>query len=177
MTNQQFNIMGLPLELVYNILKMSNEYDFILKNNKIMILTKPDIYIIDKLNKLCEYTDYNCLKSWGNFNKICMTELYRKCNYITFRNVINHINANYQNFVSNFIDFILDVNTLHYVTLIYYNLFKKIYNTPINDKIILTNTEKNNFYSLFLDFCNFYYFQNKNKINVINNNLYQITIL
>jgi hypothetical protein len=159
MTNHHFNIMDLPLELIYNILKMTNDYDFILKNNKIMILTKPHIYIIDKLNKLSDHIDYNCLKSWGSFNKICMTDLYRKCNPITFRNVIIHINKMNDNFVSNFIDFILDVNTLHYITLIYYNLFKKIYNTPNNCK--LTHTEKNHFYSLFWDFCNFYYMKSR----------------
>jgi hypothetical protein len=160
----------LQLELVYDILKMSNEYDFILKNKKIMILTKPDIYMFDKLNKLCEHTDYNCLKSWGNFNKICMNDLYKKCSYITFRNLIIHINTIDNNFVSKFIDFILDINALHYITLIYYNLFKKIYNTPINEKIELTNIEKNNFYSLFWDFCNFYYMKNNKLKNIINNN-------
>ncbi len=161
MSKDLFNIMDLPLELVTNILKMTNDYDFILKNKNIMILTKPEIYIIDKLNELCKHTDYNCLKSWGNFNKICMTDLYRKCNYVTFRNVIIHINKMNDVFVSNFIDFILDVNTMHYITLIYYNLFKKIYHAPNNCKLNLTNTDKNNFYSLFWDFCNFYYMKNR----------------
>jgi hypothetical protein len=152
----------LPIDIMYYITTfIKDEYWFSIKKNNILILTHSNKYIIENLDKLCENTDHSCLKSWGKYNKICMNDLYKKCSYFTFHTIINNM---YDLFTIDFIEYLTNSNTLHYISVTYYNLFKKIYK-----KLSLTDYEKKGFYSLFWDFCNFYYMK-FHKIEIYNNN-------
>lgn len=148
------NKISLPIDIIYYIVEFSDEYLYKNKKNNLLILTKPENYTIEKLNKLCKNTNNANLKSWGNYYKICMYDVYKKCSYLTFHIILknNYINS------EEFIKSLIDEETIHYISLTYYNLAKKIY----NNKQLNVN-DKKNYFLLFWNFCSFY-FMKYNKI-------------
>jgi hypothetical protein len=149
------NKISLPIDIIYYIVNFSDDYLYIIKKNNLLILTKSENYILDKLNKLCEKTNNINLKSWGNYYKICMYDLYKKCSYYTLHTILK----SHYTYTDEFINSLMDEDTIHYISLTYYNLSKKIYN---NDK--LNVNDKKNYFILFWNFCSFYYMKH-NKFN------------
>lgn len=148
------NKISLPIDIIYYIVQFSDDYLYKGKKNNLLILSKPEKYTIEKLNKLCNHTNNVNLKSWGNYYKICMYDLYKKCSYVTLHNILKSYNHT-EEFINSLMN---DETTLHYISLTYYNLAKKIYN---ND--VLNLNDKKNCFLLFWNFCSFYFMKYNKK--------------
>lgn len=155
------NIKDLPTDIVFNIIEYLDECTVKKVKNRVFIDEPKYKLILNQLNYICSKTDHCSVKSWRAFNKNCMKILHKKCNIHDFHMLLNNLSIiEYDRFVENEIS-----HMLHNLSLVYYNLINYIYqkNYPI-----LSIENKKMVYSIFWDYCK-YYFMIQKKLCPIEN--------
>jgi hypothetical protein len=140
----------LNIDIIYNILTYTD--DCTIKRIKDRIIIYDPIYkiILKQLNKLCDNTDQNSVKSWRYYNHFCMKKIYKKINYRDFHLLLRQLTFEE---IIRFID-IETVNMLHHLSLSYYQTLNYIYKTEYPT---INNDQKRLVYGLFWDYCKFYF--------------------
>ncbi len=147
----------LSSDIIFNILEYIDDCTTKMVNGRIIIYEPKYKIILSKLKYFCSITDHCNVKSWRNFNHICMKILYKNCSHKDFHLLLRDMG------LIHFIQFIEleTVNMMHYLSLQYYQVLKYIYDTKYP---ILTNDNRKIIYSIFWDYCKFYFLVYKNLI-------------
>lgn len=141
-------------DILYLILSYNDEYTVKQVKNRLIVYEPKYKLVLNRLNYLCNNTDHCSVKSWRNFNQMCMKILYKKCNYHDFHLMLNELSDNN---IELFIE-IETINMLHRLSLSYYELLQYIYKTNYP---IISNEDMRLVYGIFWDYCKFYFMNYK----------------
>jgi hypothetical protein len=144
------NFKDLPTDIIFNIIGYLDECSVKNYKGKLFIDEPKYKLILHQLNYICSKTDHCSVKSWRLFNKNCMKILYKKCNTHDFHMLLNNLSIlEYDLFVENETS-----NMLHNLALIYYNILNHIY---VSNYPNILNDDKKLIYSIFWDYCKYYF--------------------